>query len=292
MRRKIISTSTSSLYNLDIKHNIDLIRLRLYINNVEFIDGLNINNQRLRHLMTDLDSTAVHTSPAPDHEVIELFNSLCDQGYDEIFITTLSSSLSKSYETIKKVAMGFKERIDIYVYDCKDLNFCEAMLALEAEHMTKQGHSMPEIATRLDQIRQNHKMLFTVNNLSQLIKNKKLSATAGYFARMLNIKPVLQMTDDGRIIAIKKIRSLKKAINYILDEFENEISKPDVFTYLLSTGDTKLNNHVINLIKQRTQVKNIPLFPVSTISLANQGPTGFGLCLFSKELPYAISHYQ
>ena len=117
MRRKIISTSTSSLYNLDIKHNIDLIRLRLYINNVEFIDGLNINNQRLRHLMTDLDSTAVHTSPAPDHEVIELFNSLCDQGYDEIFITTLSSSLSKSYETIKKVAMGFKERIDIYVYE-------------------------------------------------------------------------------------------------------------------------------------------------------------------------------
>lgn len=47
MSRIVISTSSSGLDNLDINHKIDLIRLRLYVNNVEFIDGKNITNDRL-----------------------------------------------------------------------------------------------------------------------------------------------------------------------------------------------------------------------------------------------------
>ena len=292
MPRKIVSTSTSSLYNLDVNHDIDLIRLRLYINNVEFIDGININNQRLQHLMTNMDSSAVFTSPAPEEDVINLFTKLYQQGYDEVFVTTCSSALSESHKIIKRVADTFKDRMYIYVYDCKELNICEAMLALEAKHMTENGYSMPEIAQRLDKLRQNHKMLLTVNSLVHLIKNKKLSATAGFFANLLNIKPVIQVTDEGKIIAVKKIRSVDKALNYIIDEFKSDIQNTNYFAYVLSTGHSKLDEKFVSLIKQRTPINNISVLPVSTISLANQGPTGVGLCLFSEELPYAAKYYE
>ena len=290
MRRKIISTSTSSLYDLDINHNIELIRLRLYINNVEFTDGININARRLRHLMSDLDSSAVHTAPAPAQEIIDLFNHLYAQGYEEAFITTLSSKMSDSYTIIKKIAEDFRNKMDIFVYDCKELNVCESILALEAMQMSNHEYSMPEIAQHLDQIRQRHKMLFTVNDLSYLIKNKKLSSAAGFFANVFKIKPVLKVTDNGKIVTVKKIRTLNRALDYMIKDFETNIHD-NCFVYALSAGQTQLDNYFIKRLKQKTQIDNIPILPVSAISLANHGPAGVGLCAFTGEPPQAAQYY-
>lgn len=291
MRRKIISTSTSSLYNLNFDHDIELIRLRLFINNVEFTDGININAQRLRHLMSNLDSSAVYTSPAPKEEVIDLFTKLYNQGYEEVFITTLSSKMSKSYEIIKDAAAEFHNKMAIYVYDCKELNVCESILALEAMQMTYHGHSMPQIAQRLDQLRQQHKMLFTVDDLSYLIKNKKLSSTAGFLANIFDIKPILEVTDDGRIVAVNKIRTLDKALDYMIKDFEESLHD-NCFVYALSAGQTHLDNYFIERLKQKTQIKEIPILSVSAISLANHGPAGVGLCAFTKEVPQTAQYYR
>ncbi|WP_230657160.1 DegV family protein [Psychrobacter sp. I-STPA10] len=291
MRRKIISTSTSSLYDLHINHNIELIRLRLYINNVEFTDGININAKRLRNLMSNLDSSAVHTAPAPRQEVIDLFNKLYNQGYEEVFITTLSSKMSQSHDIIKNAAAEFQDKMDIYVYDCKELNVCESILALEAAQLSTHEYSMPKIARRLDELRQQHKMLFTVNDLSYLIKNKKLSSTAGFFANIFNIKPILEVTDDGQIVTVQKIRTLDKSLDYIIKGFANCLQN-NCFLYALSAGQTELDNYFISRLKKQTKLNNIPILPVSAISLANHGPSGVGLCAFTKEIPHAAQYYR
>ena len=287
MSRIVLSTSSSGLGNLDIKTNIQLIPMRLFVNNVEFIDGKNITQDRLISIMSDAACSAVHTSPAPAEEIDEILTNLYEQGYKEVFITVTSSGLSESYNIIKQVAQRFQDRMYVYVYDTKELNMCEAILALEAEHMLEQGESMSKIARRLDELRASHKLLFAIDTLSTLIKNKKLSATAGFFANMFNIKPVLQMTDDGKLIAINKIRKLERALDYIVEDFADSLQRPNTFAYILTMGRTDIDNYLINLIKRRTGIQNIPLLPVSNISMGNTGPTGVGLCVFEGEMPYA-----
>ena len=244
MRRIVISTSSSGLDNLKVNTKVntkvDLIRLRMFINNVEFIDGKNITTKGLHQLMTGVSCSAIHTQPAPETEVLALFNDLLRQGYEEVFVTTLSSKLSESFDIIKKVAAGFQGRMKIYVYDCLELNVCEGLLALEAEHLLNEGESMPRIAQRLDELRANHKMLFAVDDLSYLIKNKKLSSAAGFFANILNIKPVLQVTEGGEIIAVNKIRKFERALDHIIDDFSESLQQHDSFAYVLSAGFSQL----------------------------------------------------
>ena len=80
MRRIVISTSSSGLDNLKVNTKVntkvDLIRLRMFINNVEFIDGKNITTKGLHQLMTGVSCSAIHTQPAPETEVLALFNDL------------------------------------------------------------------------------------------------------------------------------------------------------------------------------------------------------------------------
>ncbi|PID37716.1 MAG: fatty acid-binding protein DegV [Pseudomonadales bacterium] len=296
MIRKVLSTSSCGLDDFDIPHDIELIRLHIMINGVEFIDGRDINRDRLKHIMLNIATSPVKTSPATKENVALKLLALYQQGIREVFITTLSSQMSDSYKIIKEVADTFADRMQIYVYDCKDLNVCEAMLALEADMMKNQVASMDEIATRLDALRSNHRMLFTVDNLKYLIKNKKLTAQAGFFANLFNIKPVLSVNKEGEIVPINRIRKIERTYHYIIDEFErmlveNSGNMGNVFAYILSSGDKKMVVEFSALLKKRLGIDHLPVLPVSSISMANHGPSGVGLCYFKDNIPLAKSFY-
>lgn len=292
MSRMVLTTSSSGLDDMDVPHNIELIRLRIHVNNVEFIDGKNISNERLQYLMNEVSHSPVHTSPAPAHEVAMMLSNLQNRGVKEVFITTLSSQVSESYSIISEVAQSFKNNMDIYVYDTKDLNACEALLALEAEQLMKQGHSMPDIASRLDALRKSHSMLFVADDLSYLIKNKKISGAAGFLANLFSIKPVLQVSEEGHVVPISKIRKIDKAFNYIIDAFSETLQRNDSFAYMLSAGRPDLDSRFMQMIQDKTGVQNVTVLPVSAISLANHGPSGLGLCVFKGDIPYAASLFR
>lgn len=287
MSRIVLSTSSSGLDNMNINHKVELIRLRIHVNNVEFIDGKNISSARLEFLMNDVSRSPVHTSPAPAHEVAMMFSELQNRGIKEVFITTLSSQISESHSIISEVAKSFADKMDIYIYDTKDLNACEALLALEADALMGQGVPMRVIARHLDLLREAHRMLFVTEDLSYLINNKKISGAAGWFANLFSIKPVLQVSDDGLVIPISKIRKLEKALDYMIDEMKEVINQDNSFCYILSTGCSDLDQHFIKLLKDRTNITSIAIIPVSAISLANHGPTGLGLCVFNGHIPSA-----
>ena len=292
MRRKIINTSTSGLYNLNIQHDIELIRAHIYINNVEFIDGKNITTDRLRYLMSTMNSSAVHTTPSSAEEVTIMFNNFYKQGYQELFVISLTSRHSDSYQIIKQVANKFQDLMDIYVYDCRSFDICEAMMALEAEYMTQQGFNMPQIASRLDKLKASHNMLYAVNDLSYLVKNEKISSVSVFIASLFNVKPILQINDEGKLIIAKKVRSIDKSLEYMVNQLAHHIQGKDFFVYILSSGEKELDNSLINKIRQHTPIRQITVFPLSTVSIANQGPTGVGLCTFLGDIPYAAKYYQ
>ena len=291
MSRIVLTTSSSGLDDMDIQHNVELIRLRIHVNNVEFIDGKNISSERLQYLMNEVSHSPVHTSPAPAHEVAMILSNLQSRGIKEVFITTLSSKVSESYQIISEVAKSFADNMDIYVYDTKDLNACEALLALEADYFMQQGYAMSDIASRLDALRRSHHMLFAADDLSYLIKNKKISGAAGFFANLFSIKPVLQVSKEGEVVPISKIRKIDKAFEYMVNQFAEVLPRKDSFAYVLSAGRPDLDSRFIEMLKQRTGVDNIAVLPVSAISLANHGPSGLGLCVFEGDVPQAASMF-
>lgn len=291
MSRIVLTTSSSGLDDMDIQHNVELIRLRIHVNNVEFIDGKNISSERLQYLMNEVSHSPVHTSPAPAHEVAMMLSNLQSRGIKEVFITTLSSKVSESYQIISEVAKSFADNMDIYVYDTKDLNACEALLALEADYFMQQGYAISDIASRLDALRRSHHMLFAADDLSYLIKNKKISGAAGFFANLFSIKPVLQVSKEGEVVPISKIRKIDKAFEYMVNQFAEVLPRKDSFAYVLSAGRPDLDSRFIEMLKQRTGVDNIAVLPVSAISLANHGPSGLGLCVFEGDVPQAASMF-
>lgn len=284
MSRIVLSTSSSGIEHLNISHNIQFIRLHVEVNNVEFIDGKNLTAERLSQIMLTTPSTRSKTSPATEVEVREQLNKLYEQGYRDVFIVCISSVFSDSYLIISQVAKEFADRMNIYVYDTKMANLGEGALAYEADVMLLEGKSFDEIVRRLDVIRHGSTIQFAVNDLSHLIKNQKLSMAAGFFANLLDIKPILEINQAGEVTVVEKIRRIENSLDYIGINVKKMMQRAN-FTYLISCGDDLLDQYFIDLLDTKYNIRDLPITYSSTISLANHGVHTVGIGTFVNEIP-------
>lgn len=291
MKRIVLDTSSSGLEYLDIPHQVKIIPLHLTVNNVDFVDGKNITPNTLNAIIKNTPNTTAKTTPATEAEVLHTFYELYEQGYEEVFVCSLSSKISKSYDIFSKAKSVFSERMNIFIYDTRTLNIAEAALAYEADCLIHTQLSMPEIAKHLDALRDCSVLFFTLNDLKYIIQNKKLSAPSGFFANLFNIKPIMQVDFDGIINVYKKVRTIEQTLRQMIQIVDNIIGDQESFMYIADTGFTELTHTFQDILKHEYGITNIPVIPVSTISMANHGPEGMGFGAFYGNLPKIAHHF-
>lgn len=293
MKRITLNTSSSGLeYLHNVPHRIETIPLHLLINNVDFIDGQNINPDSFRKIMTVAPNTIARTSPATEEEVTRIFENLVKRGYQEVFICTLSAKFSKSYDILQTVKQRFSHVMDIYIYDTRTLNLGESALAYEADCLMQEGWAMDDIAHHLDDLRSRHLFVFTLSDLSYIIRNKKLSTTSGFLANLFNIKPIMHINHDGYITPYKKVRGFEQTLHKMVELVGETVGNNETYFYVADGGIKDLQDMFIRVLDEGFGLKNPPLIPISTISLANHGPQGIGMGAFYGKLPRIIQHLQ
>lgn len=291
MKRIVLNTTSSRLEELQFPHKMEFIRFQIRVNNVDFIDGKNINSSRLNTIMLNSPATPSATTPTSVDEMIDIFRDLEERKFTDVFVVAISSAFSKSFENFEVAKSLYKGNLNIYIYDTKAATLMEAALAFEADQLLQQGKSFLEIAARLNQLRQNCKLMMTVSSLDYLIANKKMSSTAGLFANFLNIKPVIELSPTGELVAIKKVRKTEKCLEFLAEYYRN-MKAQGAYIYLMGGGNDNLNDYFSALLAQKYGMPNLPIINTSTITTANHGPNMVGIGCFLGEPPMICKYFD
>ncbi|HET7087693.1 MAG TPA: DegV family protein [Anaerolineae bacterium] len=208
---KIISDTTTGLTKgVAAQHGVDLVPQIVMFGSETLRDGVDITNdvflQRLKA------SKAFPTTSQPSvGDFLRIFKPLLDAGH-EILCITVSSYLSGTYnsaETAKK-ELG-SDRITLV--DSKTVAAAEALLVLEAAHMTRDGKSAPEIASRLDALIPSTTLDFVLDTVEYLVKGGRATRIQGIIGTMLQLKPVFSIRNGtGHIEVLERIRTRNKAL--------------------------------------------------------------------------------
>ncbi|WP_019520521.1 DegV family protein [Faucicola boevrei] len=292
MKHLVLSTSSSCLANLNLTQNIQSIPLHLNINNVDFLDGKNINPASLTHIMQTSPSALAKTSPPTEAEINAIFKDLHAKGYQTLFVCTLSSKFSDTYETIQNCRRAFDGKMNIYVYDSLNLNLTEGAMAYEADSMLRQGKNIAEVTRRLDYIRDHSAFFFTLSDLSYITKARKLSAPASFFANLFDIKPIMEVNQEGYIVATEKVRKIDPTLRKMAENVQQLIKNDNAFVYLADAGFDHLTSYFANILEREYGLSNLPVIPVSSVSLANHGYKGVGIGVFYGDLPELVDHFK
>ena len=293
MKPIVVATSSCCLQGMALPFELELLRMHVKVDTVEFIDGKNINSQRLVEIMTNpLRPHALASStPASEHEIANLFSQLIQRGYTDVFVSCISSQFSDSLAIVERVRPRFAQQLNICVYDTKSINVAEGALVYEAGVMLSQGKSFDDIVTRLNTLRANSDVYFTVSQLDYLIRNKKISVPTGWLANLLDIKPVIHLDETGTLIVSDKVRKTERAITRIAEHLAKRAGLRASALFIADTAVSKdISVALQRLLAERYGLTQVPIVELSPISIANHGVFAVGLCAFYGDIPLLYRH--
>lgn len=245
----IVTCSTSGLDYIEGYEEIKIARTTIIMNDKEYIDGKTIHPHEFYEKLDTIKDVPKTAQPSMGH-LLELYEELKNEGCTDIIYISISEHLSGTYQAVC-LSRDLVEGVNIHPFNSKTASFLTGFMAMEAYRLKEEGKSVEEILAYLSELRDNDRIFLMVDDLKYLVRNGRLSNAAGFVASMLRIKPLLEIGDDGKIVAKEKIRTTKKALDRVIDSFleDTDNGKNAKFIFLLNTE--ALEN--INYTKKRLE---------------------------------------
>ncbi|ERJ13077.1 DegV family protein [Haloplasma contractile] len=231
----IVTDSTSGIDFIDGYDDIKIARTTLIMDQDEYLDGLEITPKEFYDRLENLNNIPMTSQPSIGI-LVEIFEELKKEGYTDAIYVCISEHLSGTFQSVC-MAANMVEGINVHPFNTQTATFIAGFMATEAHRMASVGESVEAIIQYLETLRDNDRIVLMVDDLKYLVKNGRLSNASGFIASALKIKPLLELNEEGKIVATEKIRTTKKAINRVIESYLEDTNdgKDAKFTFLFNT---------------------------------------------------------
>jgi DegV family protein with EDD domain len=288
MKKYIITTDTTSDLPEDYlrQHNIGLLPLYYSMNGTVYGEDKTLAPKAFYNIMR---SGEMPTTMAVNPDIAKReFNRLVEEGYDILHIA-FSSALSGSCSVAGTIAREICDEhpdTKILVIDSLCASLGEGLLLHKAVMLKENGKSIEEAADWLEKNKLNLCHMFTVDDLHHLHRGGRVSKATAIIGTLINVKPVLHVDNEGRLIPLINVRGRKKALITLVDQMEERLKdypqNNDII--FISHGDCEEDaQYVADLIRERFGIKNYVINYVSPTIGAHSGPGTVALFFMGKE---------
>ncbi len=214
------------------------------------------------------------TSQISVYNFEKVFRRYIDEGKAIIYIG-FSSALSQTFNNSILARNNILDEIpdaNIAVIDSKSASIGLGAIVFYANNLLKNGKSYGEIIEWVEnnKLRSNH--WFIIDSLDHLKRGGRISAAAAAVGSMLDVKPMLNVDDEGKLNIIKKIRGRKKALKELLDKLQL-IETPEEQVVFINHADCAEDaEHLKELVMERVKVKDVVINNIGPIIGSHTGP--------------------
>ncbi len=164
---------------------------------------------------------------------------ILEEGKD-LLCLLFSSALSGTYNSVRLAVEELLEEFpqrQARVVDTLAASAGQGLLVTYAAEYQAQGLSLQENGDRIQEDLPHLVHLFTVNDLFHLHRGGRVSAAAAVVGSMLQIKPILHVDNQGKLIPIGKTRGRKAALKALVDGMEQRMEGEKPQRFAISHGD-------------------------------------------------------
>lgn len=204
---------------------------------------------------------------------VEMFKTIMESelltGHDVLYIG-FSSGLSGTYNAGWMAAAELQEEYPnstILTVDSLCASLGQGMLVYQAALQKAGGKSIEEVRDFCEETKLKVCHWFTVDDLHQLKRGGRISGATALIGTMLNIKPVLHVDNEGKLINMTKARGRNGAIQALVDQMEKAAIEPEKQTIFISHGNCYDEaKRLAELVHERFGCKSVINFVGPTIA--------------------------
>ena len=267
MKRKIVADSSCDMWELN-DVNFAVAPLTISTDNKHYVD-----NQELDvHLMSeDLAKYkgVSHTACPSAGAWLD-----CYEGYDEVFVVTLTGSMSGTYNsamTAKGIYEEENDNVKVHVFDSLSTGPEMRLLIEKLKEMIEEDLPFEEIVEKGQDYLKHTRLFFALKSLHNFAMNGRVNKAVASAIGVLNISIFATASEEGTIQQISKCRGEKKVVRSMIEHLENAG---------YHGGKVRIS-HANNLkLAHNVRDKILELYPHADIIVYPMG----GLCTYYAEI--------
>ena len=247
---------TDSASDLDLNYlrenNVRLVKLGYSINNEDYegAEGKELEVQEFYKLLKEgamPKTSQVNVGVAREH-----FEKYLKEKKD-VLVIAFSSGLSGTYNSYCIAANELNEEYEnkVYVVDSLCASLGQGLFLDYIIKFANKGKSIIETRDYAEELKLKIRHEFTVDDLFHLKRGGRVSATTAIVGSLIGIKPILHVDDNGKLIAIDKVRGRKASLKQLAKYFTENNDISDIEPVFISHADAIEDaNYLKDLILQ------------------------------------------
>lgn len=272
-------------YKLKSRYDIPVVSMPYALDGKEYFDDLGQSldyksyYDRIRHGAIPV------TSALNEQDYLNYFEPIL-QKTDLLFLA-FSSQLSRTilsvYSARDKLLVRYPKRKFIVV-DTLSISAPMTLLILKAHELYRAGRSMEEVADWVNQNKLRAQYWITVDDLKYLCRGGRVSSVSATVGSMFDIKPVVIVSREGKLLPSTKIRGRKKAISYLAEQAQANLLDPPEGPCVISHADASEDAEALaGLIRKNVPGLEIIIAPAGPVIGAHCGPGALAVSVLGKE---------
>jgi len=279
LARRPLSLVADSACNLPDEvtraHGIHVVPLSIVLDDGVLRDGIDITaDQFIDRLRAGEHPT---TSQPPPAAFLDAFRSAAEDG-ETVLGIILGSVLSGTFASAEAAARQLAGT-SIRLFDSKAASLTQGLLLLKAAELGEAGWTVDLIETELKRIRKRSGVFFTVETFDRLLASGRVGRGKVMIAGLLDIKPILGLDEEGRIMPYARVRGSPRVPERMLALLEERVPRDAraVRFGIIHVGRPQIADTLIPELKARWGERDIIVAPASPVLATHLGPGAWGL---------------
>jgi DegV family protein with EDD domain len=274
----IVIDSTCSVSELQrSKYQIVEVPVQIIVEGKTYYDRVDASTDRILTLMNERKKVTT-SQPSPE-AFASSYRSLQAKGFDAVIVVTISSALSGTYQSAV-MARDLVEGLEVEVIDTKSSSMIGDLVLYHIEQRLQTNMPLKQLAREVREEVASMRSILTINNLDTLYKTGRLTRSQAFIGNALQVKPMIVTDANGKMELADRIRSTKKAMEYLITKIRETIPqgrKPFISIGHISAPE-KLESVKAALQAAFPTAVIVAAREISPVLAVHLGKGGYGIC--------------
>jgi DegV family protein with EDD domain len=227
------------------------------------------------------------TSTRPPADIADFFRDIVKDGTEVLYLS-FSSALSGHFDLSLMARNTVLEEYPdarIEIVDTLRISMGAGELVMYAQKLKEEGKSLEEIRDWVIANRHRAHAWFSVDDLNYLKRGGRLSGAAAAIGTILDVKPILKLNHEGKIVAADKVKGSKKIQKFFLNVIQENVEQPeDQTAYVLHADNMDAALRMKQLIEENVSFKGVEIQDVGPVIGCHTGPGVLAVIFMGKEI--------
>ena len=277
MAKTAIVTDSSAYLPDDLvqQFGIHVIPLTVIFGEEMLLDVVDIDITEFHRRLSEGPIHPSTTQPNPE-DFTALYEKLA-KDYEGIVAVLISSELSGTVNSALVAKEDFN-RIPVRVIDSRSTSMGLGLAVLAAAEAAAAGKSIDEVEEAARKVCDKVKVLFVVDTLEYLHKGGRIGGASRFLGTALGLKPLLHL-NDGRVDALERIRTKRKAVDRMLDLATEYANGQSVHIAVIHANAPEEAETLKSAVMERFDCIDLLITDLSPAIATHAGPGTLGIAI-------------